>query len=340
MNTIVLTGGGTAGHVMPALALVPYLRAYFGDICYTGQAGGMEESLAKGYGLPFFGTEAIRFDRRRLWRNLAIPAVLRRAGAEMQRWLIEVGCDVVFSKGGYCALPTVLAAHRLGLPIVCHESDRTVGLANRLSMRYTPHLITSFEDTRGGTCLGNPIRDEVLAGRREGAPIPNDKVPTVLVMGGSLGAKVLNEMAVALADAMPHWYVLNLYGRSPIACTRTNYYGVPFADNIADLYARADVVVCRAGANTMFELAALAKPTVAVPLPKGNSRGDQEDNARYFATHHGFCVIPQSDLSVEGLVRAILSAQANVSKGQGTLGTPNARIARYVYEVYRKAQGK
>jgi len=336
MNTIVLTGGGTAGHVMPALALVPYLRPYFSNIHYAGRTDGVESKLAAASGLPFWGTDAVQFDRRRLFRNFSIPAVLRKASGEMQANLQRIGCDIVFSKGGYCALPTVLAARRLGIPIVCHESDRTIGLANRLTMRFTPHLLTSFDTTVGGTYMGNPIRDQIFEGVASRVPFRFSSGPVVLVMGGSMGAAVLNEAAVALAEANPQWNVVNLFGKSPVACARNNYYGIEFTASIADLYACCDVVVCRAGANTLFELAALGKKAICVPLPKGNSRGDQVQNAHYFAQKYGFDVLPQSQLSVDSLVHRIQNALAK-EKIKAVYDNPNPRIARYVYDVYRQS---
>lgn len=337
MKTIVLTGGGTAGHVMPALALVPYLRPYFSHICYAGRLGGVEERLATQAGLPFFGTQTIQFDRRRLWRNAAIPYVLHKATAEVAEWLSQIKCDIVFSKGGYCALPTVLAANRLRIPIVCHESDRTIGLANRLSLRYTNHFITSFDTTPRGVYMGNPIRDGILQGSPHAVPLPLDARPVVLVMGGSGGALVLNRAAAALAEALPTWQVVNLYGKSPVDCSAPNYYGVAFTDQIADFYARADVVVCRAGANTLSELAAVGRPVVMVPLPRGVSRGDQVDNAAYYASRYGFIHLPQQALTTERLRDAVLKAHLATptvsSVDLRAQGNACARIAQYIHEV-------
>ena len=323
---------------MPALALVPYLRPYFSNVCYAGEAGGVEERLAEAEGLPFFGTRTIKFDRRHLMRNTAIPRVLSAALREVQGWLSRIGCGVVFSKGGYCALPTVLAAHRLHVPIVCHESDLTIGLANRLTLLYTRHLITSFDVTPRGVYMGNPIRDAVFEGRAERVAVPNPHAPTLLVMGGSMGAVALNRYAAALAERMPQWNVLNLYGKSPVDCASPNYVGVPFADHIADYFARADVVLCRAGANTLFELAALGKPTVTVPLPKGASRGDQVANAAWFAAKCGFDALDQATVNVEVLADAVHTASSRTCQTPA-FDSPNARIARYIYDVYRGEMG-
>jgi len=156
----------------------------------------------------------------------------------------------------------------------------------------------------------------------------------LLVMGGSMGALALNEMAVSLAERLTGWNVVNLYGRSPVACARPNYIGVPFAEHVADYYARADVVLCRSGANTLFELAALNKPTVTVPLPKGTSRGDQAENAAYFSAKYGFAVFEQSSATADALADAVLDALRQAPSSSG-VSSPNAAIARYVYEVFR-----
>ena len=336
MNCVVLTGGGTAGHVMPALALVPYLRPFFGKIAYVGQTNGVEQRLAAKYGLPFFGTQTIKFDRTHWKNNLAIPRVLHIASNQVASYLQSLQCDVVFSKGGYCALPTVLAAHRLGIPIVCHESDYTMGLANRVSRLYTRHMITSFADTKHGLFVGNPIRDEILHGQAAHCPPFDLPRPVVLVMGGSMGAKALND---SLAQAMPlltAYNIINLCGSSPTDYRAPNFRAVPFVDNIQDYLSFADVVVCRAGANTLFELAALGKPTVMVPLPKGNSRGDQVQNALYFEREYGFVYLPQQQLTPVTLAAAIQTAAANPPVAHPY--TPcNAALAQYIAQV---AKGK
>ena len=317
---------------MPALALVPYLRPYFATIAYVGRTDGVEQRLAAQYDLPFFGTRTIKFDRTHPWRNAAIPRVLHAASQAVAAHLAAIGCSVVFSKGGYCALPTVLAAHRLGIPIVCHESDYTMGLANRVSRLYTPHMVTSFADTPHGHYMGNPIRDSILCGvPARCAPFDTSR-PTVLVMGGSLGAKALNTALVQAMPLLSGYNVVNLYGASPVDYQAANFHALPFVDNIQDYLALADVVVCRAGANTLFELAALAKPTVMVPLPKGNSRGDQVQNARYFAAHYGFVHLPQDRLEPHTLVRAIGDAWA--APPTAPRYTPcNAALSRYIAQV-------
>lgn len=302
---VVLTGGGTAGHVMPNLAIVEELRLYFDRIVYAGQVDGVEQKLATQAGLPFVGTQAIKFDRTRPWRNIAIPKVLRTATREMQAYLQQADAQIVFSKGGYCSLPAVLAAHRLGIPIVCHESDYSLGLANKVAMWYTPLLLTAFDTIPKGQCVGNPLRKQLWQGRAERAASFAVPRPCVLVVGGSSGARALNELIVAAMPYLQGFNVLLVYGKSPVEYSADNFVATSYAENIADYYAAADVVVCRSGANTLFELAALGKRVITIPLPKGNSRGDQEQNAAYFARKYDMTVLDQQRIDGQDVARAI-----------------------------------
>ncbi len=331
LHCLVLTGGGTGGHVMPNLALLPYFQRDFEQVVYFGQAGGVEEKLALQAGVSFWGTRAVKFDRTHPLRNLAIPFVLGEAVGRARKYLVEVGATAVFSKGGYAALPTVIAAHRLGLPIVVHESDYSLGLANKLSLRYTSHLLTAFDTIAKGECVGNPIRETVTKGD------PTRFVPlkgkiNLLVFGGSMGATFLNALAVQLAKD-PRFSVYNITGRSKVECDLPSYHAVPFAPHIEDYYAGCSCVLSRAGSNTLFELAALGKPSVVVPLPKGVSRGDQVQNARYFASRYGFAVVEQEDATVDKVSEAILAA---LSSPPTPLGYPEAidcRIATRVRQI-------
>ncbi|MBO4534330.1 MAG: glycosyltransferase, partial [Clostridia bacterium] len=331
LHCLVLTGGGTGGHVMPNLALLPYLGEDWDRVVYMGETGGVEERLAKLAGLPFWGTRAIKFDRTHPLRNLAIPRVLSRATKQAAEHLIEAEATAVFSKGGYCALPTVLAAHRLGLPIVLHESDYSLGLANRLCRHYTPHLLTAFDTIEGGECVGNPLRRELAYGD-PAAIAPLKGKTNLLVFGGSMGASFLNGLACELAQD-PTLSVYNVTGKSRVECALPNYHQVPFAPNIQDYYAMADCVVSRAGANTLFELAALGKPCVVVPLPKGVSRGDQVQNARYFASRFGLTVVEQEEATVDRVRQAIGEAISNPPTSSYDIDAVNRHIATRIRQI-------
>lgn len=331
LHCIVLTGGGTGGHVTPNLALIPYLAEDWDKVVYFGQSGGVEEQLARGAGLPFWGTRAIKFDRTHPLRNLAIPFVLAGAVALCRKYLVEAEATAVFSKGGYCALPTCLAAHSLGLPIIVHESDYSLGLANKLTCRYTPHLLTAFDTIDKGECVGNPIRRELTLGDKESmAPLYGKS--NLLVFGGSMGASFLNDLAVRLAED-PAYSVYNITGRSKVECDLPSYHGIPFSDRMRDLYAMADCVVSRAGSNTLFELAALGKPAVLIPLPKGVSRGDQVQNAAYFADRYGFVVVPQEEATPERIKQAVEEAVAHPPVRGQDVEQVNRHIATRIRQI-------
>ncbi|MDR3293776.1 MAG: UDP-N-acetylglucosamine--N-acetylmuramyl-(pentapeptide) pyrophosphoryl-undecaprenol N-acetylglucosamine transferase [Clostridiales bacterium] len=223
--TIVLTGGGTAGHVMPNISLLPYLKKYFDKICYIGGKNGMEKDIAARYGVPFFGTETVKLDRAKPLKNLKIPLVLPRAVKEAKKILSEIVPDIVYSKGGYAALPTVLAARSLGIPVVAHESDMTLGVANKLTARFCRRVFLSFENPdyqKDPKYLyaGSPVRDEIFGYKKaevkKALGIPDD-LPVVLFTGGSLGAQAINEAVYAALPALTKsYYVLHITGKSGI----------------------------------------------------------------------------------------------------------------------------
>ena len=332
-NCIALTGGGTAGHAIPALALVPMLRKYFRRIIYIGSEGGIEASLALLEGIEYFATPTVKFDRKKWRANLRIPRILHEASATARKILSDNGVNVVFSKGGYCALPAVLGAKAEGIPIVLHESDRTLGLANRFSRLFTPHLLSAFQDLPGGQWVGNPMREGLIRGDSQRAPRFAKRRPTLLVMGGSQGALAINQTLADSIDLLSGYNIIHLYGKSPIDIKRENYVGMEYCHEIENVFAAADGVVCRAGAGTLFELAALGKKVLMIPLPKGESRGDQEENAAYFAETYGFAYLSQEELTPQNFSQAIERMIHQPSRAH--IHNPleaNFRVARYLYE--------
>lgn len=312
MATAVLTGGGTAGHVTPALSLIPELRKYFSEIVFIG-GNGMEKELVKQANIPFYCTSTVKLHRKAVWKNLKIPFVLAKGISEALGILKKLSPDVVFSKGGYASLPACFAAKKLGVPVVVHESDYTMGLANRLTSRFAAKVITSFPETPGGECLGNPVRRELFYGnareaRKKYSLSENKK--TILITGGSLGAGALNDVVYRGLERLTSLYnVVHLSGKNGNFDVKArDYVQKPFAYDMADLYALSDCVVSRGGANTLAEIAALGKKAVVIPLPKGTSRGDQEDNARSYEKKGLVEVLPQEELFVESLLAKIAVA--------------------------------
>ena len=306
MTNIALLGGGTAGHIMPNLALVKELKKHFDNVIYIGGADSMEQRLCFERKIPFYPTETAKFYRRVIWKNLTLPAVLTRGVRQAKRILKEQDISLVFSKGGYAAVPTVIAAHLLGIPIVCHESDRTMGLANRLTAVFSEKAYAAFPGTyRKATVIKTPIREEIFDGKPLDVFSKKDK-KTLLFMGGSQGAKVINDaLSENYAELSDKYNILHITGKGGMPLRTSSYYAVPFAENVADFFATADLIVTRAGASTLGELTALGKRVLAVPLPKGESRGDQEENAAAYRKLGLISVLPQDALGKNDLAAVI-----------------------------------
>lgn len=316
MKSIVLCGGGTAGHVIPALALVPRLREHFGKIVYIGEKGGIEERLARGKGLPFYSVTCVKLKRSLSPGNLKIPFLLLKGMREARKLLKEIRPSVVFSKGGYVSLPVVFAAYSLKIPVVAHESDFTPGLSNRICSGFCKCLCVSFEESaaklKNGVFTGSPVREELLWGRRIKYAGFDEAKPTLLVMGGSQGALFLNDILRKNLDGILKRYnVIHLAGKGNlISRSAPNYLQIEFTENIADVFASSDLAVCRAGANTLFEMVALKKPMLLIPLPKGShSRGDQQQNADYFAKKGLAISARQDELDGEAFIKKIEELQ-------------------------------
>ncbi len=315
-KTIILTGGGTAGHVIPALALVPELKKHFDEIHFFG-GNGIEKELCKNANIPFSSVPVVKFDRTHILNNFKIPFVLTKGVAEAKRQMRLLNPAAVFSKGGYASLPACLAARELKIPVIVHESDYTLGMANKLTARFAAAVITSFAETEGGTFIGNPVRKEILHGSKANALKNYDVDPskkTVLVFGGSMGAEAINKVIYAgLSELTKKYNIIHVAGKNGnFAKSCKNYVQLKFAPDIADLYALCDVAVCRGGANTLSELACLGKRAIIVPLPKGTSRGDQLDNALSYKRRGFVEILPQNELFVETLMQKIEEIQNKI----------------------------
>lgn len=309
MPSIALTGGGTAGHIMPNIALLPELYKYFDKVIYIG-GDGMERGLAPKYGVKFYETPVVKLNRRNILENAKIPFMLYKGIREAKSILMSEHINVVFGKGGYAALPACFAAKSLKIPVVTHESDYILGVANKLISGFAAATLTSFPETKGGTYTGNPVREEILKGNATRAVQKyNLKArPTLLVFGGSLGAEAINKALDGCIERLAKEYnVIHIAGKgfSETKINIAGYTRLSFADDIADLYAAADAVVMRGGANSLAEAAALGKRTLCIPLPKGASRGDQQDNARSYQKAGAIKILPQDGLTSDTLFSSI-----------------------------------
>ena len=327
MKTIIFTGGGTAGHVMPNFALMDGLDKSEWTIHYIGTEEGIEHQLLNGR--PEVIYHAIAWGKLRRyfsWKNFTDPFRVIKGYFQSRRIIKEVKPDVLFSKGGFVTVPVVMAA-KGKCPVICHESDYTPGLANKIGSRFATTVCTTFTDTvhyvpKGkGVHTGTHIRAALLRGSREKglqfAGLSGEK-PVLLVMGGSTGALALNQaLEAALDELLPVFDIVHLCGKGKTDATalRPGYVQFEYVnEQMPDVLAMADVVVSRAGANAVFELLALQKPMVLVPLPLEASRGDQILNAQYFA-RNGYAIhLPQGEVTPQTLQQAVMEAYTNREK--------------------------
>ncbi|HPD02272.1 MAG TPA: UDP-N-acetylglucosamine--N-acetylmuramyl-(pentapeptide) pyrophosphoryl-undecaprenol N-acetylglucosamine transferase [Eubacteriales bacterium] len=314
MAGILLSGGGTGGHVFPCLALIPELRVYFSDIWYMGGSG-IEKEQAALHGIPFFEVESPKLVRKPTPKNLTVPFGLLKARGKAVDILKDLKPSVVFGKGGYASLPAMLAAAKLGIPKIAHESDFSLGLANKIAKAAGARIITAFPI--GFETVGMPLRREIYFGNRENAlKLMKDgyfeRKPFLLVVGGSGGAAAINAAVYgALESLLAKYNVIHIAGKgAEFKIRRKGYSELKFSDSIWDLYVAADVVVSRSGATALAELSALRKKAVLIPLPKGRSRGDQVENAEY-AKKFGAHVLNQEALNGKSLLAAVEKALAS-----------------------------
>ncbi len=321
MKKILFTGGGSAGHVIPNLALIEELLSQGKtDVCYMG-SNGIEKGLLAGKNIPYYALDCPKLVRGKsfsaLKNNLHIPCAFQRAVKEAEKGLKIFQPDLVFSKGGYVALPVVFAAKKLGIPCLAHESDFSPGLANRLSAKKCKAVLTSFPETakrfKNGKYGGAPIRRSILSAKqadaRKALGIPA-KAKVLLVFGGGSGSRAVNEaLRSSLNSLTKRYFVLHVCGKgNAVESNFENYRQYEFVADMGTMYASADLVISRAGAGAVFELLALKKPSVLIPL-EGATRGDQWENAEYFQKK-GLCRI-LSQKSLHRLVEEIDAAFAD-----------------------------
>lgn len=319
MKKIVLTGGGTAGHVTPNIALLPALSRAGYEISYMGSYDGIEKKLIADFAIPYTGISTGKLRRYLDIKNLTDPFRVLKGFAEARKYLKEYRPDVVFSKGGFVSVPVVRAAAALGIPCIIHESDMTPGLANKLCFPVAEKICCNFPETmqmlpEGKAVLtGSPIRAELAQGNKiaglDMCGFTANK-PVIMVIGGSLGAANVNK---AVRDSLPRlledFQVVHLCGKDKIdnlLLATPGYKQFEYIKaELKDLFAMADIVISRAGANSICELLALKKPNLLIPLPAASSRGDQLLNAASFEAQGFSIVINEDDLTTELLVTKV-----------------------------------
>ena len=315
MKRIILTGGGTAGHVTPNIALVPKLKEKGYDIQYIGSYDGIERKLIEDLKIPYYGIASGKLRRYFDIKNFSDPFRVIKGYGQAVRLMKKLKPSVVFSKGGFVAVPVVMAAKHCHIPVVIHESDLTPGLANKLSIPSATKVCCNFPETIShipdgkAVLTGSPIRQELLKGNRLKAldfcGFTADK-PVLLVIGGSQGSVIVNDsIRGILPELLKTFQVIHLCGKGKLDPTLNYMDGYVqyeyIKDELADLFALADICVSRAGANAICELLALRKPNLLIPLSANASRGDQILNAESFE-RQGFSMV----LSEEELAQSIL----------------------------------
>ena len=319
MKKIVLTGGGTAGHVTPNIALIPALKEAGYEISYVGSYEGIEKQLISDFGIPYTGVATGKFRRYLDVKNLSDPFRVIKGYNEAKKYLKANRPDVVFSKGGFVSVPVVKAAAALKIPCIIHESDMTPGLANKLCIPAASKVCCNFPETvdslpKGKAVLtGTPIRAELFAGNadegRKLCGFTADK-PVLMIIGGSLGAAAVNQcIRDALPELLKKYQIVHLCGKNKMdnmLLTTPGYKQFEYIkDELKDLFAMADVVISRAGANAICELLALHKPNILIPLPSKASRGDQLLNAKSFEQQGYSVVLDQDDLTTTLITQTV-----------------------------------
>ncbi|MEE1073617.1 MAG: undecaprenyldiphospho-muramoylpentapeptide beta-N-acetylglucosaminyltransferase [Cellulosilyticum sp.] len=324
MKTIVLTGGGTAGHVTPNLALIPTLRENGWDIQYIGSFNGIEKELVEKENIPYHPIASGKLRRYLSVENLKDPFKVVKGYFDAYKILKKLKPKVVFSKGGYVTVPVVLAASQLKIPVIIHESDMTPGLANKIAMKSAKTICVNFEETLNyvgdkGLYTGSPIRAELFAGSKT---VGNELCgfeeirPTLLMMGGSLGARKINEvLRESLPTLLKTYNVVHICGKDNVDESLLGIRGYKqfeyVRQELPHLFAMTDVMLSRAGANALAEIMALNLPSLLIPLSQAASRGDQILNANAMKDK-GYCeVLFEEELNKDILIKKLDEVYSN-----------------------------
>jgi UDP-N-acetylglucosamine--N-acetylmuramyl-(pentapeptide) pyrophosphoryl-undecaprenol N-acetylglucosamine transferase len=354
MKTILIMAGGTGGHIMPGLAVAEHLKAKGWRIAWMGNPDGMEAQLTagRGYDMAWIKVSALR--GKGLLRKLLLPFNLLRGFALAWRQLARIKPDVVLGMGGYVSFPGGMMAVLRGIPLVLHEQNSVPGLANKVLAWVASRVLTGFPDAfKHATWVGNPVRPEIAAlplpavryaaYERDGGPL------RLLVVGGSLGAQALNEsvpQAMALLPEALRPIVVHQAGALHLKALQARYaearvkaHCVAFISDMANAYAASDLVICRAGALTVAELAAAGVPSILVPFPHAVD-DHQTANARFLSNAGAAILLPQTELTAERLVdmRSLSRAQLlQMAEKARALARPNATadVARICQEIAR-----
>ncbi len=325
MKKIVLTGGGTAGHVTPNIALLPYLKKEGFEISYIGTKDGIEKNLIEKENISYYSVPTGKLRRYLSKENITDMFRVVKGVKESYFLLRKLKPDIVFSKGGFVAVPVVLGAKLNKIPVVVHESDITPGLANKIAMPFAKCVCTTFPETlkyipeNKGINTGTPIRDELFCGNPEkGRDICKftGERPIIMMMGGSLGSvKINTQLRGALKTLLKDFDLVHICGKGNVDKTLEGTKGYKqfeyVSEELPHIMAAADIIVSRAGSNSISEFLALKKPNLLIPLSANASRGDQILNAASFEKQGFSMVLKEEDMTYASLERAIRSLYEN-----------------------------
>lgn len=351
---IIMTGGGSAGHVTPNIALMPILKSKGFEIKYIGSTNGIEKGLIEKEGIPYFGISSGKLRRYFDVKNFTDPFKVVKGFFEAKRILTEEKPDVVFSKGGFVTVPVVMAAHMKKIPVISHESDMTPGLANKLASPFCTKLCVTFPESlkhikdNKGVVTGTPIREDILKGNkqkgREFCGFKNDK-PILLLIGGSLGSKFLNDtIRNILKDILEDMNVVHICGKGNVDNSLVSISGYKqfeyISSELPDVFAASDFIISRAGANSIFEILALKKPNILIPLSRNASRGDQILNAKSFEKSGFSMVIEEENMTNDILKDSIRNLKDNASKyieamEKSTFGNGTVQIVQEILKAVK-----
>ena len=351
MKRIILTGGGTAGHVTPNIALIPELERKGYEILYIGSYDGIEKQLISEMGIKYYGISSGKLRRYLSVKNLTDPFRVLKGFSEAKKLLKKLEPDIVFSKGGFVSVPVVKAAKALGVPVIIHESDMTPGLANKLCISAASAVCCNFPETARylpadkAVVTGTPIRDELMKGVPETARRFcgfTDHKPVILAMGGSLGSVVLNTaIRESLDELLKDFNIIHLCGKGKINESLNNIEGYRqyeyIKKELTHMFALASIIISRAGANAISEICALSKPNLLIPLSAKASRGDQVLNARSFEKLGFSMVIEEEDLTQESLLKGVSELYENRQKYIDAMdASPNADSKKIIMDLIEK----
>jgi len=325
MKKILLTGGGTAGHVTPNIALLPKLREAGYDISYVGSYNGIEKQLIAEQNIPYYAISSGKLRRYFDLKNLTDPFKVVKGFGQAVRLLRKLKPDIVFSKGGFVSVPVILAAKVCHVPSIIHESDLTPGLANKIAIPNATRVCCNFPETvkylpkNKAVLTGSPIRGELLSGDKEKARRLcgfDTSRPVLFVVGGSSGSKFINDtLRGILPSLLKEFQVIHMCGKGNLEHSLDKTAGYRqfeyIGHELKDIFALSDLVVSRAGANAICELLALHKPNVLIPLSQNASRGDQILNANSFEKQGFSVVLKEEYIKPQNLLDTIRTTYAN-----------------------------